>query len=466
MRLDDATRPVSAPLLTIVAAAAFAYILLGLFRHWHFDTGFDLAIFDQAVWHMSRFEVPASTVSGYTNILGDHFYPILALFAPLYWIAPAPETLIVAQALLLAASILPVNWFARARLPERAALALCAAYALFWGMQRTAIADVHEAAFAPVLVATALWAIDDRRWTLLWIVSGLLVLVKEDLIPLVVAFGGLLFLRGERKQGTVMAVGASALFVIVLLVVIPWFNNGLKWSTGGAFTSVWERPWTVPIMLVSPPGKLRTILIWLAPFAFLPLRSPYGLLLIPVALERLLSSIPVHWGAGVHYTAPLAPILAMSASDGLARLAQRTATARARTRLIVAFVTAMVVIAAIVPGHQPHWRLFRAMHYQPRQDLAQARTSLAMVPPSASVVAQASLAPHLSQRDQIYILKPGAPDADYVIAALDLDPWPVTREDIDTFLRERRQRGYEPVFEQEGWVVLRRSAAAPSSPVR
>ena len=53
---------------------------------------------------------------------------------------------------------------------------------------------------------------------------------------------------------------------------------------GGAFTSVWERPWTVPMMLVSPPGKLRMMFIWLAPFAFLPLRSPYGLLLIPVAL--------------------------------------------------------------------------------------------------------------------------------------------------------------------------------------
>ncbi len=415
---------------------------------------------------MSRFEAPASTVSGYANILGDHFYPILALFAPLYWIAPAPETLIVAQALLLAASILPVYGFARARLPERPALTLCAAYALFWGMQRTAIADVHEAAFAPLLVATALWAIDGRRSTLLWFVSGLLVLVKEDLIPLVAGFGALLFLRGERKQGTVMAVGASALFVIVLLVVIPWFNNGVKWSTGGAFTSVWERPWTVPMMLISPPGKLRTMLIWLAPFAFLPLRSPYGLLLIPIALERLLSSSPVHWGAGAHYTAPLAPILAMSAADGLARLAGRMSDPTTRGRLIGSVVASVVVIAAVVPGHQPHWRLFRAMHYQDRPHQTPARAALAMIPDRASVVAQASLAPHLSQRDQIHILKPGAPDAEYVIAAIDLDPWPVTREDIDTFLKERRQRGYEPVFEQEGWVVLRRSAAAPSSPVR
>ena len=80
----------------------------------------------------------------------------------------------------------------------------------------------------------------------------------------------------------------------------------------------------MPAILVSPPGKLRTMLIWLAPFAFMPLRSPFALLLIPVALARLLSSSPTHWGAAGHYSAPLAPILAMSASDGLARLGAPT----------------------------------------------------------------------------------------------------------------------------------------------
>ena len=141
---------------------------------------------------------------------------------------------------------MPVFWFARARLPEGPALTLCSAYGLFWGMQRTAIADVHEAAFAPLLVATALWAIGSRRWILMWIVCGLLVLVKEDLIPLVAGFGGFLCLRGERKQGDVDGGRRRPSLRDVLLVVIPWFNNGVKWSTGGAFAAVWERPGQCP----------------------------------------------------------------------------------------------------------------------------------------------------------------------------------------------------------------------------
>ena len=56
------TPAVTRPLIFIVAGFAVIYSVLGLFRHWHFGSGYDLAIFDQAVWHMSRFEPLASTV--------------------------------------------------------------------------------------------------------------------------------------------------------------------------------------------------------------------------------------------------------------------------------------------------------------------------------------------------------------------------------------------------------------------
>ena len=93
----------------LVCGFAVAYTIFGLFRHWHFaSSAFDLGIFDQAVWHLSRFRAPARSISGFSNILGDHFYPIIVCFAPLYWLRSGPETLIVAQSVLLAGSIVPV----------------------------------------------------------------------------------------------------------------------------------------------------------------------------------------------------------------------------------------------------------------------------------------------------------------------------------------------------------------------
>ena len=94
-------QPVSTSEIRTVAALVCvftaAYALYGLFRHWHFgSSAFDLGIFDQAIWNLSRFQAPASSINGFSNVMGDHFYPIIVAFAPLYWLAPAPETLITA----------------------------------------------------------------------------------------------------------------------------------------------------------------------------------------------------------------------------------------------------------------------------------------------------------------------------------------------------------------------------------
>lgn len=441
----------------VATAVAFAamYAAISLTRHWHFGSSADLGAFDQAIWRMSRFEVPGSTVSGYANILGDHFYPILALLAPLYWIAPAPETLLITQAILLGASIVPVFAFTRARLTFGLTLALCVAYGFFWGLQRTALYDFHEMAFAPLLVATALLAIDRRRYGLLWTAAVGLMLVKEDLIPLVAMFGVFLMLRGERRHGVVMLFAALLTFTVVLWILIPWLSGSGHWATGTAFEDVFSRPWTVPAVLVTPPGKLVTLLAWLGPFLFLPLLSPYGWLLAPVMMERLLSSDSRHFGTGFHYSAPLAPILAMSAADGLARLRARIGPGR--QWIAATLVTISVLACAVVPGHQPALRLVRASLYRPRPYQATALRALAVIPPDAAVVAQSPLVPRLSQRPEIYILKPGAPRADYLIAANDLDPWPnASIDEVRSLVDEHRRLGYQTVFDDSGWIVLKR----------
>src|SRR5438067_80645 len=60
-------------IVALAAALGAAYAVYAVLRHVHFQTGLDLTIFDQAVWHLSRFEEPASTMKGVPNLWGDHF---------------------------------------------------------------------------------------------------------------------------------------------------------------------------------------------------------------------------------------------------------------------------------------------------------------------------------------------------------------------------------------------------------
>jgi uncharacterized membrane protein len=442
-------------LACLVVAMTAAYAAVGLFKHWHFDSSYDLGIFDQVVWHLSRFEVPGSSIRGYQNILGDHFHPIVSLLVVPYWIVPAAETLIVAQAILIAASIVPVYVFLRRRLEAAPAAGMAVAYALFWGLQKAINSDFHEIAFAPLLIAGAVLALDTRRWAWLWTTCILLVCTKEDLIPLVAAIGGYAYVQGHRRHGLALMGFGLVAFFVVLKLVIPAFGGG--WSYGGAYQAVWERPWTVLAVMVTPSQKLLTVVYWLAPFCFLSLRSPLAWLIVPIAVERLLSSVSSHYGWIGHYTAPLAPLLAMSAGDGLSRLMRDRAMGLGRSRgLPAALVALSVAMALLLPGHQPILRLFTSGHYRIVAGRGGPARALASIPPDAAIVAQSALLPHLSQRATIYRLDREAPDADYVIASMTLNPWPLSGPDeLAEVIQQRRGRGYVTVFDEAGWIVLR-----------
>jgi hypothetical protein len=176
--------------------------------------------------------------------------------------------------------------------------------------------------------------------------------------------------------------------------------------------------------LVTPAIKIETVMLWFAPCLLLSLASPLAILVVPFALSRFLSDSPNHWGTVFHSPAPLAPIVAMSAADGLARVARHFDERGAR-RLMAAAAAASVVLSAVLPGRQPLWRVFAPSHYAAAESAIVGRALLKMIPADASVVAQAVVVPHLTLRDRIYVLDERAPDADYVIASESLSPWPL-----------------------------------------
>jgi hypothetical protein len=112
------------------AAIGYCVFALGLY-HTFQTTSYDLVIFDQAVRSYAHLHPGISVVKGVHNffgpnfsILGDHWSPILASLAPLYWIYNGPVTLLVAQAVLFALAIPPLWVFTRRRRAEGARIRL------------------------------------------------------------------------------------------------------------------------------------------------------------------------------------------------------------------------------------------------------------------------------------------------------------------------------------------------------
>jgi uncharacterized membrane protein len=120
----------------MIAVFVATFVWMTWRSHASFGTfGFDLGIFDQGVWLLSRFRDPFVTIRG-LPLFGDHASYILVLVAPLYWIWPDPRLLLLLQVVFLAIPAVSLYLIANRRLGGRlAGLAVAAAYLAFPALQ-------------------------------------------------------------------------------------------------------------------------------------------------------------------------------------------------------------------------------------------------------------------------------------------------------------------------------------------
>jgi uncharacterized membrane protein len=458
------------PFFVLVAVFAVLYGALVALRHERFQShGYDLGIFDQAIWHYSQFQTPGSTIRGFPDLLGDHFHPIVALAAPALWIWDDVRALLLVQVALFLIAAVPVYLLGRQRFGQVAGLVWAAAFLLFWGVQSAIDFDFHEVAFAVPLIAWGLYLVLQRRFTAAAVCVALLLLVKEDLSFTVMGFGVVFLLYRRWWLGAGFLVGALGWFLIVTKLVMPALADGRPfqyWSyqqfgddAVSAGRNVATHPWKLVTVAIDNQQKRNTGFVLLASWAFLPLASlPALVLCVPLIAERFLSTTPAYWGTGFHYSATISPVLALGAIDGLSKL---RGWVRFDRRWAAAFAAVAAIPLALMVGQafRSNYALERLTHGDQWSVPADARVGdrmLALIPGDASVTAQDALLPHLTHRAATYDLVPGNPLTDDVAINLRMDHYPTTEEQYMGALARFRRAGYGVVFQSDGWVLLAR----------
>ena len=383
----------------LTAVPAAAYITYALVQYATFRVGtFDLVIFDQAVRSYAHLHLGVSPVKGVQDgfgpafsVLGDHWSPVIAVLAPLYWIYNGPQDLLVAQGVLFALAVPPLWSFTRrictaaisgapapgapaisgsgaaaapgsgaaaapgSRGPVVAAYLVAAAYALSWPIAAAVATGFHEVAFVPVLTAVFFECLAAGRVRTAVAAALALLLVKEDMGLLVAGFGlFLLAARGSRFSrwapghplagphrvtlGAGLVAGGIAAMLLATYVLRPAFGGRAGyywayWSLGGNARLAAEHALRDPLMAarlaITPSVKLTTMM-WLAGvLLFLPLLSPITLAALPLLAERMLaSSQPNWWGTTFQYNAFIEIVLVCATADGAARIAGWAARSR------------------------------------------------------------------------------------------------------------------------------------------
>ena len=472
--------------LVAAGTAAFGAGLssLAVLQHRAFWTGrFDVGNLVQAVWSTANGDF--LSVTGLTgkqiSRLGAHFDPIVAAFAPLWWLWPDPALLLVTQGLAVATGAVPVYLLGRRHLDsEWVAAGLALAYLLH---PADAVARpgrlpprrARHAAPAVGLLVPRLGASTPVRAR------------RRRRVPDERADRA-----GRRGDGPLVRIPArtaagrardrgrrAAVSIVAVAVVVPHFAPAAGRRSRAATTRrriagwnredsrhatparhlrdhAWPRP-PLPRRPAAPPPRPT------------PPRAARGAHRGAGARLNLLSGTRTQTSIHFHYTAGALPGLFVAAILGAARLRRRFAWARWPEGRAVVLST---VLAGVLLGPLPLWRHvplgsgLGTHEHVVGHHAAVARRALELVPPGAAVSATNTLGAHLSERRRVFSF-PVLGESTWVAvdrqrpSYRDTMDAPVRFERALAALRARDEFGV--VFDEDGILVLRKDVTTGSS---
>jgi uncharacterized membrane protein len=466
--------------LLVAAVASFAagFGALATLQHRAFETGrFDVGNLTQAVWATAHGDFLEMTDLAGRQIsrLGAHFDPLVAVFAPLWWLWPDPSLLLVVQAVAVALGAVPVYRLAERHLGSPSAgLGFALAYLLYPPTQWLVLDDFHPVALATPLLLFALDYLDRDRLVAFSIAAGLACLTKEHLGLAVAALGIWYALaRRRRAAGAIIAVAGTVVAVVATTVIVPHFAPGGGSPFAGRYAEVGGGPGGMLETAVTDPARilaqasegrdLSYLVDLLVPLVGLPLLAPLtALVALPEIAANLLSGTLTQTSIHFHYTAAAIPGLLGAAIFGSARLERRFALAPSS---VPKLAVVAAVAAGIAYGPLPLWShvplgedLASRDHVATSHDRAASR-AVGLVPDDVAVSATNTLGAHLSERRRVFSF-PVLREAGWVLVdarRLSYRDAAVAPERGARALRAlRADPAWRVVFSSDGILVLRR----------
>jgi uncharacterized membrane protein len=445
-----------------MVAYAAGFGTLAALEHRAFETGrFDLGNMVQAVWSTAHGRPLEITDLGGNEInrLGAHVDPLLALFAPLWWVWPSPTMLLVVQAAVLALGALPTYWLARKHLAsERIAALFGLAYLLYPPVQWLALDEFHPVALACPLLLYGVWYLDEERVLAALPFLALAALTKEE-IPLVVAGIGVWYAISHRRAavGAAIAVSGLVLSAFSLTVVMPHFRGGEAPefykrydAVGGSLGGIVRTAFTDPVTLIEAvtEGRDFAYLLQLGlPLAGVFLAAPLLLVAaVPELGANVLSDVATQTSIEFHYTAPIIPFLVAGTVFGVARFPR-----------LAPLPLITVVVGAVLLG--PLWEGELVPDQMSAHDEVAAR-AVDLIPAEAPVSSTNGLGAHLSARRRVFSF-PVVREATWVAVDLGRASYLDRRSSPSTAAVPLAQlllsNEWTKVLDEDGVVVLHRS---------
>ncbi len=458
----EALRPQFSILILSAAYALMQWLSL-VFMHEGMGTSlWDLGFNDQIIWGTAHGQFLTLAVRGGYSALGEHFTPIFAVLAPVYWVSEHTETLFAVQSLLVAACIPLTYAIARKAGTSHGTALILAAVVFFYQPMRNGILFPFQAqTLADPFLLLGFYLILCSR-SFLGLGALLLALMcKENIVMEAAGIGFfLIFLR--RKAGWAVLALAFTVLILNTKILEPYFEFDYKWNKWGYFSHITDPSWETWRNLWSGafgPKLWGFLVLIFMPFLFLPFMAPgWYCLLGPTLALRLLSSFHGFRIITAHYTSGLNALIFIGAVYAAARLEAgnmpwllRSFKDGKKQERLRRFLNPCLLIAGIFFSGLPQFFLFENLTWEASSDENQRIAGiLESVPESYAVVSTQTFLPHIAHRHHIFgydTVDKGAPlearfrQADLLV----VDEGRLQTNERRT-LDEFRSRSYQEIF--------------------
>ncbi|MBI4860744.1 MAG: DUF2079 domain-containing protein [Candidatus Riflebacteria bacterium] len=435
-----------APVAVAVMAAVFMVTLFTfqVLRYRTFKAHIhDLGLISQSLWsavHGDPFRNSINPEIGYSsNYLGNHFSPGLVAWMPLFALWPSPVALLFSQALVLALSAWPLYLIARAHLSGWRSAGFVALWLLQPALWFAGLYDFHHETVCATAGLVVWLCLERGRMVPMCLTLAFMASLKEHLPLLTAAFGVYVALfTGRRRLGVWIAVISTVYFVMVMGVMVPYFNDTpshsyfarrfphLGSSAGEALVTCLTRPLEVLGFMATARHAVYLAAL-LAPLGFLSLLGPEVLLVaLPVLFINMQSRIEISYDIGFYHADSTLPWLGIAALIGYLRLPLVAPRLHRRWGRFVPWLLVahalfwhLTVQSAYLPGtFLPLSPLADRRDWQITDHHRQIDTLVALIPREASLSVQPDLACFFVTRHRLYPFPRRMGDADYVLVDL------------------------------------------------
>ena len=453
---------------------AIAYGWMSMTRHNMFNsTGYDLAINEQIVWNTLNGRFFASSVE-VDNSFADHFRPMLIFLVPIYAIFQTPKTLLIVQVLILASGAIPLYLLADFKLKNsNVALALAAVYLLYPPLGFIARFDFHIEVFVIPAFIAAFYMMETGRWSWASFFLVIPLLCKENMGFTAMMFGLYAIVRWKKwgwgSTWVLIGIFFTWFTAFWLLPTVrgeeidtlsryAWLGDGLM----GMLQTLMTDPMLVINHLVKGSNWLYMLQL-LLPLGLLPLLGFREFLLaVPAFAINLLSSQECQSTIYCHYAIPVIPILLIAAVYGLFRLQGWLGSSKKWSvfgygliglTLFCYWISNPFAEVPILPSA-----------FEPIGNAEVVSMALAAVPDDGVLVTTNDYAPHLAQRQGLYII--GIPsqrvapiDPDIVFLNL-YDQQFIVCDQMRDYINQLDKTAYGTTFRTGGLIVIQKDAGS------